>query len=65
MDKNNIVIGFTISQVNNLIEFIDSNLIEWIVQENLNNDETDRLCDLCAVLKRLKVIRNNYNKVGE
>ena len=64
MDSN-VVIKLTISQVNNLIEFIDDNLIEWVVQENIDNDETDKLCDLCTILKTLKVIRDDYNKVGE
>ena len=64
MDSN-VVIKLTISQVNNLIEFIDDNLIEWVVQENIDNDETDKLCDLCTVLKTLKAIRDDYNKVGE
>ena len=64
MDSN-VVIKLTISQVNELIEFIDDNLIEWIVQENIDNDETDKLCDLCTVLKTLKAIRDDYNKAGE
>ena len=62
---SNVVIKLTISQINELIEFIDDNLIEWVVQENIDNDETDKLCDLCMVLKTLKVIRDDYNKVGE
>ena len=64
MDSN-VVIKLTISQVNELIEFIDDNLIEWVVQENIDNDETDKLCDLCTILKTLKAIRDDYNKVGE
>ena len=62
---DNIVIKLTISQVNELIDFIDDNLIEWLVQENLNNDETDKLCDICTVLKTLKAIRDDYNKAGD
>lgn len=62
---DNVVIKLTISQVNDLIDFIDDNLIEWLVQENLNNDETDRLCDICTVLKTLKAIRDDYNKAGD
>ena len=64
MDSN-VIIKLTISQVNELIEFIDDNLIEWVLQENIDNDETDKLCDLCTILKTLKVIRDDYNKVGE
>ena len=64
MDSN-VIIKLTISQVNELIEFIDDNLIEWVVQKNIDNDETDKLCDLCTILKTLKVIRDEYNKVGE
>lgn len=62
---NNVVIGFNISQINNLIVFIEDNLIDWVVQENLSNDETDKLCDICTVLKTLKAIRDDYNKAGE
>ena len=64
MDSN-VVIKLTISQVNELIDFIDDNLIEWVVQENIDNDETDKLCDLCTILKTLKAIRDDYNEVGE
>lgn len=64
MDSN-VVIKLTIFQVNELIEFIDDNLIEWVVQENIGNDETDKLCDLCTILKTLKAIRDDYNGVGE
>ena len=61
----NVVIKLTISQVNELIDFIDDNLIEWLVQENLRKYETDRLCDICTVLKTLKTIRDDYNEDGE
>ena len=64
MDSN-VIIKLTMSQVKELIEFIDDNLIEWVLQENIDNDETDKLCDLCTILKTLKVIRDDYNKVGE
>lgn len=60
MDKRDKRIDLTLSQIENLLEFLEFNLIPSI-RADVDIDNINYLTDMCAVYKKLKKIKEKHN----